>query len=84
MLLDAKKSSNVDESFIVLVNDDEISSASEGTSDSHYRVIDIPITNGDSKIEIIGTTAIPEFPIAITVLMIAMFSIILVLRMQPK
>lgn len=82
LLLDAKKSSNVDESFIVLVNDEEISSASEGAPDSHYRVIDIPITNGDSKIEVIGTTVIPEFPIAITVLMIAMFSIILVLRMQ--
>ena len=82
LLLDAKKSSNVDESFIVLVNDDEISTASEGASDSHYRVIDIPITNGDSKIEVIGTTVVPEFPIAIMILMIAMFSIILILRMQ--
>ena len=54
LLLDAKKSSNADESFIVLVNDEEISSDREGTYDSNYRVIDIPITNGDSKIEIIG------------------------------
>lgn len=83
LLLDAKKSNNVDESFIVLVNNDEISSTSEGTSNSHYRFIDIPITNGDSKIEIIGTTVIPEFPIAMTVLMIATFSIILVLRIRP-
>lgn len=82
LLLDAKKSSNVDESFIVLVNDEEISSAREGTYDSNYRVIDIPIANGDSKIEIIGTTVIPEFPIAIIVLIIAIFSMILVLRMQ--
>jgi hypothetical protein len=82
LLLDAKKSSNVDESFIVLVNDEEISSAREGIYDSNYRVIDIPIANGDSKIEIIGTTVIPEFPIAITVLIIATFSMILVLRMQ--
>jgi len=82
LLLDAKKSGNLDESFIVLVNDDEISSAREETYDSNYRVLDIPISNGDSKIEIIGTTVIPEFPIDITVLMIAAFSIILVLRMQ--
>jgi hypothetical protein len=83
LLLDAKKSSNIDESFIVLVNDDEISSAHEGVNDPNYRSIDIPITNGDSKIEIIGTTVIPEFSIAIAVLIIATFSIILVSRMQP-
>lgn len=83
LLLDAKKSSNVDESFIVLVNDDEISSTSEGAYDPNYRVIDIPITNGDSKIEIIGTTVVPEFPIAVIVLIIATFSTILVLRMHP-
>jgi predicted secreted protein with PEFG-CTERM motif len=79
LLLDAKKSSNVDESFIVLVNNDEISSASEGASDSHYRVIDIPIINGDSKIEVIGTTVIPEFgQIATMILAIAIISIIVV------
>jgi hypothetical protein len=61
LLLDAKKDGNIDESFIILVNDDEISSASEGSHDSYYRYIDIPIVNGDSKIEIIGTQAIPEF-----------------------
>ena len=82
LLLDAKKSSNVDESFIILVNGDEISS-SEGAYDPNYRVIDIPITNGDSKIEVIGTTVVPEFPTAIIVLIIATFSTILVLRMHP-
>lgn len=61
LLLDAKKDGNIDESFLVLVNDDEISSAHEVLHDSDYRYIDIPITNGDSKIEIIGTQVIPEF-----------------------
>jgi hypothetical protein len=83
MLLDAKKSGDVDESFIVLVNQEEITSAHEGATDSNYRNIDIPIANGDSKIEIIGTTVIPEFPIAMVVLVIATLSMILVLRMQP-
>lgn len=82
LLLDAKKSDNVDESFIILVNDDETSSAHEGTYDPNYRVIDIPITNGDSKIEIIGTTVIPEFPFAIIVLIIATFSIVVISRMK--
>lgn len=82
LLLDAKKSGNVDESFIVLVNDEEISSVREGAYDQNYRVLDIPIANGDSKIEVIGTIVIPEFPIAITILIIAMFSIILISRMK--
>lgn len=61
LLLDAKKPSNADESFLVFVNGDEITSFKETTSDYGYRVLDIPIVNGDSKIEIIGTTVIPEF-----------------------
>ena len=61
LLLDAKKSGNADESFLVFVNDDEITSFSEDTSNSEYRILDIPIVNGDYKIEIIGTTVVPEF-----------------------
>ncbi len=82
LMLDAKKLGNMDESFIVLVNDDEISSVQEEMNDSKYRVIDIPITNDDSKIEIIGTQIIPEFPFAFIVLIIAIFSTILISRMQ--
>lgn len=61
LLLDAKKSSNSDESFLVFVDGDEITSFQEGNSDYEYRILDIPIVNGDTKIEIIGTTVIPEF-----------------------
>jgi len=61
LLLDAKKSSNSDESFLVFADDDEITSFQEGNSDHEYRILDIPIVSGDSKIEIIGTTVIPEF-----------------------
>jgi hypothetical protein len=61
LLLDSKKPGNADESFLVFVNDDEITSFHEGPSDYGYRYLDIPIVDGDSKIEIIGTTVIPEF-----------------------
>jgi len=61
LLLDAKKPSNADESFLVLVDDNEITSFHEEASDYGYRYLDIPIVNGDSKIEIIGTNVIPEF-----------------------
>jgi len=61
LLLDAKKPGNADESFLVFVDDNEITSFHEGTSDYGYRYLDIPIANGDSKIEIIGTIVVPEF-----------------------
>lgn len=61
LLLDAKKSGNSDESFLVFVNSDEITSFREENSDSFYRVLDIPIVSGDSKIEIVGTQVVPEF-----------------------
>ncbi|HEX5457758.1 MAG TPA: hypothetical protein VFX64_05160 [Candidatus Nitrosotalea sp.] len=61
LLLDSKKPGNADEPFLVFVNDDEVTSFHEGTSDYGFRYLDIPIVNGDSKIEIIGTVVIPEF-----------------------
>ncbi len=57
---------------------------------SEYRSIDIPVKNGDSKIEIIGTYVIPEFgAIATMVLAVAIVSIIAVsaksrLSIMPK
>ena len=46
---------------------------------SEYRSIDIPVKNGDSKIEIIGTYVIPEFgAITTMVLAVAIVSIIAV------
>lgn len=80
LLLDAKKSDNNDESFLVFVNDAEINSFHEGPVDSTYRVLDIPISEGDAKIEIIGTTVVPEFPLTLLVLVIATISIIVISR----
>ena len=48
-------------------------------NDGEFRAINIPIKNGDSKIEIIGTHVVPEFgTIAMIVLAVAIVSIIAV------
>ncbi len=90
LLLDSKKSSNADESFLVFINDDEITSFQQTSSDYNYRVLDIPIVTGDSKIEIIGTTVIPEFEnissliLVLAVGLMIIFSVLLQTRMNPK
>ncbi|MGI0065222.1 MAG: hypothetical protein ACREA5_05060 [Nitrosotalea sp.] len=90
LLLDAKKSSNTDESFLVFVDDYEITSFKETSSDYVYRVLDIPIANGDSKIEIIGTTVIPEFENISSLILVAavglmmLFTIVFKTRINPK
>ncbi len=89
-LLDSKKSSNADESFLVFINGDEITSFQQTGSDYNYRVLDIPIVTGDSKIEIIGTTVIPEFEnissliLVMAVGLVTVFSVLLQTRMNHK
>ncbi|MDE1876426.1 MAG: PEFG-CTERM sorting domain-containing protein [Thaumarchaeota archaeon] len=90
LLLDSKKPSNADESFLVFINGDEITSFQQTGSDYNYRILDIPIVTGDSKIEIIGTNVIPEFEnISSLILVLAVglttiFSILLQTRMNTK
>ncbi|MHB8545808.1 MAG: hypothetical protein ACYDAJ_03495 [Nitrosotalea sp.] len=90
LLLDAKKLSNADESFLVFVNGDEITSFQETSSDYEYRVLDIPIVTGDSKIEIIGTTVIPEFEnmsslmLVLAVGLVIIFTVLTQTRMNLK
>ncbi|MDE1770617.1 MAG: hypothetical protein KGI28_08725 [Thaumarchaeota archaeon] len=60
LMLDAK-SDNTDETFLVYVNEDERNTFTEENSSSTSRVLDIPLSPGDTKVEIIGTTVIPEF-----------------------
>ena len=70
--------------FIVLIHNNESEQAIQTSyekvdSDNDYRSIDIPIKNGDKKIEIIGTHVVPEFgTIAMIVLAVAIVSIIAV------
>ena len=78
-----------DSSFIVTVNGKQVTQFSE-TKNQNVRILSIPFHNGDSKVDIIGTVAVPEFgPIAALVLAIAIVSIIAVsaktgLRFMPK
>ncbi|CUR52336.1 conserved exported protein of unknown function [Nitrosotalea devaniterrae] len=90
LLLDAKKPGNADESFLVFVDDNEITSFHEGTSDYGYRYLDIPITNGDSRVEIIGTVVVPEFEnissliLVLAVGLVTVFTILSKTRMNIK
>ena len=84
LLLDAKKSSNSDESFLVFVDGDEITSFQEGNSDYEYRVLDIPIVNGDSKIEIIGTTVIPAFENVSSLILVLAVGLVTVFTVLSK
>ena len=48
-------------------------------SDGEFRAINIPVKNGDTRIDIIGTHVVPEFgTIAMIVLAVAIVSIIAV------
>jgi predicted secreted protein with PEFG-CTERM motif len=78
-----------DNTFIVTDDGKQITQFSE-TKNQNVRILSIPFNKGDSKIDIVGTFAVPEFgPIAALVFAIAIISIIAVsaktgLRFMPK
>lgn len=75
--IDAIKSDNTDDTFIILIDGIEVP-YKEISSDSQNRRISINFEEGDSDIEIIGTFVVPEFgSIAIVVLTISIISIII-------
>jgi len=82
--IDAKDVEGQDIDFIVLMYEGNSESPVQTdfkiiTSDNEFRSIEIPVKNGDVKIEIIGTHVVPEFgTIAMIVLAVAIVSIIAV------
>jgi len=82
--IDAINKDGQDIDFIVLMyeKDSDIpvqTDYNQIDNDGEFRAINIPIKNGDSKIEIIGTHVVPEFgTIAMIVLAVAIVSIIAV------
>jgi len=82
--IDSTTSDGQDIKFIVLIyqKNSEIPIQTDFKnieSDSEFRSIDIPVKNGDWKIEIVGTHVVPEFgTIAMIVLAVAIVSIIAV------
>ena len=78
--LDAKKQDETDDTFIIIIDGIE-APYQETVTDSNSRVITINFEQGDSDIEIIGTTIIPEFgTIAVMILVIGMVTTILVTK----
>ncbi len=78
--LDAKKQDETDDVFIIIIDGIE-APYQETITDSNSRVITINFEQGDSDIEIIGTTIIPEFgTIAMMILAIGIITTIFVTK----
>ncbi|MEK6864954.1 MAG: PEFG-CTERM sorting domain-containing protein, partial [Thermoproteota archaeon] len=78
--LDAKKQDGTDDIFIIIIDGIE-APYQETVTDSNSRVITINFEQGDSDIEIIGTTIIPEFgTIAVMILAIGIMTTIFVTK----
>lgn len=74
--IDAKKSDNTDDAYIILIDGVEVP-YKEIATDVDSRTITIEFEEGDSDIEIIGTFVVPEFgTITILMLMIGIISMI--------
>lgn len=73
-LIDSKIGSE-DDIFFVLVEGEEVS-FSETKTPTH-RYVTVPFVHGAEQIEIIGTSVVPEFPLAIIVLSLSIMLIIL-------
>ena len=79
-VLDAKKQDNTDDTFIIIIDGIE-APYQETVTDSNSRVVTINFQQGDSDIEIIGTTIIPEFgTIAVMILVIGIITTIFVTK----
>jgi len=72
--IDAKKSDNTDDAFIILIDGVEVP-YKEIATDADSRTITIEFEQGDSDIEIIGTFVVPEFgTISILILVVGIIS----------
>jgi len=77
---DAKKQDQTDDTFIIIIDGIEVP-YQETVTNTNSRIITINFEEGDSDIEIIGTTIIPEFgTIAVMILAIGIITIIMVTK----
>ena len=74
-MVDSKKRDGTDDTFIV-TNDGTISEFNE-TKTVAYRMLSISFPANTDKISIYGTTAVPEFPIALIALFISFIPVIM-------
>ena len=76
--IDAKKSDNTDDTFLIFIDGAEVRPEETSTTQTS-RTLKIDFEEGDSDIEIIGTFVVPEFgSIAILILFLAIISAIFV------
>ncbi len=76
--IDAKKSDNTDDTFLIFIDGAEVRPEETSTTQTS-RILKIEFEEGDSDIEIIGTFVVPEFgSIAIFILFLAIISAIFV------
>ena len=76
--IDAKKSDNTDDAFLIFIDGAEVRPEETSTTQTS-RTLKIEFEEGDSDIEIIGTFVVPEFgSIAILILFLAIISAIFV------
>jgi predicted secreted protein with PEFG-CTERM motif len=76
--IDAKKSDNTDDTYLVFIDGAEVRPEEISTTQTS-RILKIEFEEGDSDIEIIGTFVVPEFgSIAILILFLAIISAIFV------
>lgn len=75
--IDAKKDDGTDDTYIILIDGLEVP-YQESSAGLGSRIITIQFEEGDSDIEIIGTTVIPEFgPVVFVILVVAVFSVVI-------
>ncbi|NJK77831.1 MAG: PEFG-CTERM sorting domain-containing protein [Nanoarchaeota archaeon] len=77
---DAKKQDQTDDTFIIIIDGIEVP-YQETVTNTDSRIITINFEEGDSDIEIIGTTIIPEFgTIAVMILAVGIITTIIITR----
>ena len=81
---DAKKQDQTDDIFIIIIDGIEVA-YQETVTNTNSRIITINFEEGDSDIEIIGTTIIPEFgTIAVMILVVGIITTIIVTKNRFK
>ncbi|MGI0072582.1 MAG: PEFG-CTERM sorting domain-containing protein [Nitrosotalea sp.] len=79
--MDAKKMDGSDERFIVLINGTEVD-PSEAQVSSLSRNVTVNFLKEDSQIELIGTQIVPEFPLAMPILLIGFVTLLVFYRVK--
>jgi Fibronectin type III domain len=81
-LIDAKQSDGSDRTFYVTVDNQNVKF--DETKTATYRTLEISFPNDASKMSIVGTSVVPEFPIALIGLVIGLVPAIVISRRFVK